>query len=173
MLRYGHKESLVLGPILWYELSNRRGTWDLVKMDLQEVGCGGMGYIELAQDRDRWRARVNAVMSLRIPYNAGNFLTSWQPVSFSRNTLLHRVSKQASDRYLIFWKISSYLFLLKMHIFLYFRKLSSCGSLIFLRRESGDCLPSTCDSVCSGQNLPTLLKLSEYLEDGGSFFAES
>ena len=45
----------------------RRRWQDNIKMDIQDVGWRGMDWIELAQDRDRWRALVNAVMNIRVP----------------------------------------------------------------------------------------------------------
>jgi hypothetical protein len=46
---------------------HRRRWKDSIKTDLEEVGCGSMDWIELAQDRERWRALVNSVMNLRVP----------------------------------------------------------------------------------------------------------
>jgi hypothetical protein len=49
-------------------LGRPRHRWeDNIKIDLQEVGCGDMDWIELAQDRDKWWALVNAVMNLGVP----------------------------------------------------------------------------------------------------------
>jgi hypothetical protein len=45
----------------------RRGWKNNIKMDLREMGCEDMDWIELTKDRDRWRALVNAVMKLRVP----------------------------------------------------------------------------------------------------------
>jgi len=50
------------------QLARPRFRWeDNIKMDLQDVGCRSMDLIDLAQDRDRWRALVNAVMNLQVP----------------------------------------------------------------------------------------------------------
>ena len=53
---------------IFFNILRPRRRWeDNIKMDLKEVGCGGMDWTDLAEDRDRWRALVNAVMSLRVP----------------------------------------------------------------------------------------------------------
>jgi hypothetical protein len=49
-------------------LGRPRRRWvDNIKMDLRETGCGGMDWIDLAQNRDKWRALVNTIMKLRVP----------------------------------------------------------------------------------------------------------
>jgi hypothetical protein len=63
---------------------------DNFKIDLREIGWNGVDWIDLAQDRDQWRALVNAVMDFRVPLNAGNFLSSCTIGSFSRRAQLRK-----------------------------------------------------------------------------------
>jgi hypothetical protein len=61
-------------------------------MKLGEIGWGGMDWIYIAQDRDKWRDVVNAVMNLRVPKNAGKFLSGCTTGGLSSSPQLHRVS---------------------------------------------------------------------------------
>jgi hypothetical protein len=62
-------------------------------MDLQEVGGSCGDWMELAQDRDRWRGLVGRVRDLRVPKMRGISCLATEPGSFSRKTVLHGVSK--------------------------------------------------------------------------------
>jgi hypothetical protein len=75
--RRGAYRILVRRPVRKRALGRPLHRWDdNIKTDLQEIGWGGMDWIDMAQDKNGWRALVNAVMNLRVPLNAGNFLTS-------------------------------------------------------------------------------------------------
>jgi hypothetical protein len=66
--RRGAYRTLVRKPEGRRPLERPGSRWeDNIKMDLREVGWGGMDWINLAQDRNRWRALVNAVMNVRFP----------------------------------------------------------------------------------------------------------
>jgi hypothetical protein len=58
-------------------------------MNLRDIGWYDMDWIDLAQDRDQWRALVNTVMNLPVPQNAGKFLKSYAIGGFSRRAQLH------------------------------------------------------------------------------------
>ena len=74
--RRGVYRVLVRKPEGKRSLGRTRHRCDNIKMDLQEEGCRGIDWIDLAQDRDKCQALVTTVMYLWVPQNAGNFLTS-------------------------------------------------------------------------------------------------
>jgi hypothetical protein len=72
------------------QLGRPRRRWvDNIKMDLREIGWDGMDFIDLAEDRDQWRAHVNTVINLRVPYNVVKFLSSYTIGGFSRRAQHH------------------------------------------------------------------------------------
>jgi hypothetical protein len=71
-------------------LGRLRRKWvDNIKMNLREIGCDSMEWIDLAQDRDLWRAFLNTVMDLQFPKNAWKFLSSCTIGGFSRRAQRH------------------------------------------------------------------------------------
>jgi hypothetical protein len=81
-------------------------------MDLREIEWSAMEWIDLAEDRDQWRALVNMVMNLLVPYNFGNFLSSCTTGSFSRRAELREVSMKQpkicllpASRWVLAWLI--------------------------------------------------------------------
>jgi hypothetical protein len=69
----------------------RRNFVDNIKTVLREIGWGGTDCVDLAQDWDQWRALVNTVMNLRVPYNAGKLLSICTTGGFSRRDQFHKV----------------------------------------------------------------------------------
>jgi hypothetical protein len=67
----------------------RRRCVDNIKVDLREIGWDDMDWIDLAEDRDQWRAHVNRVMNLRVPQNTGKFFSGCTTGGFSRRAQLH------------------------------------------------------------------------------------
>ena len=92
--RRGVHRVLVGKPEGKKQLVRPRRRWeDNIKIDLQEVGRSCGDWMELAQDRERWRALVSTVRNFRVPKLRGISLLTAEPVSFSRRTLFHGISK--------------------------------------------------------------------------------
>jgi hypothetical protein len=60
-------------------LRRQRRRWvDNTKIILRDIGWDGVDWMDMAQDRDQWRALVNMILNLRVPQNAGKFLSGWR-----------------------------------------------------------------------------------------------
>jgi hypothetical protein len=74
-------------------LGRPRHSWvDNIRMDLGEVGWGDVGWIGLGKDRNKWRALVNSVLKLQVPWNAGKLSSGLASGGLSSSAQLHRVS---------------------------------------------------------------------------------
>jgi hypothetical protein len=74
-------------------LGRPRRRWvDNIRMDLGEVGWGDVDWIGLAKDRDWWRALVNSVLHLRVPWNAEKLSSGLASSGLSSSAQLHRIS---------------------------------------------------------------------------------
>jgi hypothetical protein len=71
-------------------LGRPRHRWvDNIEMDLREIGWDGVDWIGLAQDRDKWRALVNAVMNVQVPVSAGKLSSGFTTGDLSSSAQLH------------------------------------------------------------------------------------
>jgi hypothetical protein len=90
LIKYGERV-LVGKPEGKRPLERPRRRWvDNIKIDLRKIGWDGMDWIDLARDRDKWRALVNTVMNLVVPQNAGKFSSGCTIGSFSRRVQLRK-----------------------------------------------------------------------------------
>jgi hypothetical protein len=74
-------------------LGRLRRRWDdNIRMDLREIRWVGVDWIDMAQDKDQWRALVKTVLNLRVLYNVEKVLSSYVTGGFSKRTQLHGVN---------------------------------------------------------------------------------
>jgi hypothetical protein len=87
--------SLLLRALLCHCLTTCLGFQQIChnnKLGLREIGWGDKYWINLGPGRDQWRAVVNVVMNLRVPYNVGKFFSNWAIGGFSRRIHIHEIS---------------------------------------------------------------------------------
>jgi hypothetical protein len=83
---------------------------DDIKMDLRDIEWDRMDLIDSAQDRDRWRVHVNTVMKVRVPLNAGKFLSSCTTGFFSGRAQLYEVSLKLVENKVLSASATDYIY---------------------------------------------------------------